>query len=135
MKFESAEGNGYQYFHPQIEIGNRCNIGMMSHITAINSIKMGNDVLIGPQVLISDNSHGQFVFDQLKIAPSRRPLFSKGAVVIEDNVWIGQGAMILAGVTIGKGSIIAANSVVTKSIPPYSLAAGSPATIINHIDC
>jgi acetyltransferase-like isoleucine patch superfamily enzyme len=62
-----------------------------------------------------------------------RPLISKGEVVIGDNVWIGEGAMILPNVHIGEHAIIAANSVVTKDIPAYSIAAGVPAKIIKHI--
>ena len=59
-----------------------------------------------------------------------RPLISKGCVVIEDNVWLGDNVCVLPGVTIGKGSVIGANSVVTHSIPPYSIAVGTPAKIV-----
>ena len=62
-----------------------------------------------------------------------RPLTSKGAVVIEDNVWLGDNVCVLSGITIGKGAIIGANSVVTHSIPPYSVAAGTPAKVIKQI--
>jgi acetyltransferase-like isoleucine patch superfamily enzyme len=119
-----------QYFTPLLTIGNNCNIGEQSHITAINCIMIGNNVLTGPRVLITDNAHGDSLFKLLDTAPTERFLYSKGKVVIEDNVWIGEGAMIMPGVRIGKGSIIAANSVVTKDIPPYSVAAGTPAKII-----
>lgn len=64
--------------------------------------------------------------------PLLRPLYSKGQVVIGKNVWIGDKVTILPGVSIGDGSVIAANSVVTKSIPPYSIAAGIPAKIIKQ---
>ena len=80
--------------------------------------------------MISDNSHGEANKELLNIAPKCRPLFTSGPVIIEDNVWIGEGAMIMPNVHIGKGSIIAANSVVTKDIPPYSIAAGVPAKVI-----
>lgn len=120
----------HQHFTPQIIIGNNCSIGYQSHITAINSIVIGNNVLTGPRVLITDNAHGDSLFKLLDTAPTERFLCSKGKVVIEDNVWIGEGAMIMPGVRVGKGSIIAANSVVTKDIPSYSVAAGTPAKII-----
>ena len=68
--------------------------------------------------------------DQLCTPPALRPLFSKGEIVIGKNVWICDKATITAGVTIGNGCIIAANAVVTKSIPPYSLAAGNPAKVV-----
>ena len=119
-----------QTFTPHITIGENCCIGAQSHITAINSITIGNNVLTGPRILITDNAHGDSLFKLLDTAPTERFLYSKGKVVIEDNVWIAEGAMIMPGVRIGKGSIIAANSVVTKDIPPYSVAAGTPAKII-----
>ena len=119
-----------QYFTPLLTIGNNCNIGEHSHVTAINNITIGNNVLTGPRVLITDNAHGDSETSILDKAPTARPLISKGGVIIEDNVWIGEGAMIMPGVRVGKGSIIAANSVVTKDIPAYSVAAGTPAKII-----
>ena len=119
-----------QYFSPLLTIGNNCNIGEHSHVTVINNITIGNNVLTGPRVLITDNAHGDSETSILDKAPTARPLISKGGVIIEDNVWIGEGAMIMPGVRVGKGSIIAANSVVTKDIPAYSVAAGTPAKII-----
>lgn len=119
-----------QQFTPEIHIGNHCDIGPQSHITAIHRIIIGDNVLTGPRVLITDNSHGGSNIELLDIAPKCRPLCSSGPVIIEDNVWIGEGAMIMPNVRIGKGSIIAANSVVTKDIPPYSIAAGVPAKVI-----
>lgn len=122
-----------QCFTPKILIGDNCSIGPQSHITAINNITIGNNVLTGPRVLITDNAHGESIDNILDIAPSRRNLVSNGSVIIEDNVWIGEGAMIMPNVKIGKGSIIAANSVVTKDIPAYCIAAGVPAKIIKQI--
>ena len=122
-----------QKFTPLIAIGEQCCIGAHSHITAINKIVIGNNVLTGPRVLITDNAHGNVDIRTLHLAPIVRPLISKGEVVIGDNVWIGEGAMILPNVHIGEHAIIAANSVVTKDIPAYSIAAGVPAKIIKHI--
>jgi acetyltransferase-like isoleucine patch superfamily enzyme len=65
-------------------------------------------------------------------APIKRSLFSKGPVIIGDNVWIGDKATILPGVSIGNGAVIAANAVVTKDVPAYSVAAGNPARIIKQ---
>lgn len=122
-----------QQFSPQITIGNNCSIGTQSHITSINKVIIGNNVLTGPRVLITDNSHGNTISDTLSTPPYERLLYSKGEVIIEDNVWIGEGSMIMSNVTIGKGSIIAANSVVTKDIPAYCMVAGSPARIIKKL--
>lgn len=119
-----------QSLHPEIIIGDRTFIRDYSHITAINSIRIGNGVLTGPNILITDNAHGASMAELLDMEPNLRPLFSKGSVVIEDNVWIGEKASIMPGVRIGKGAIIAANSVVTHDIPPYCIAAGIPAKVV-----
>lgn len=122
------------YPNAKIEIGDNCAIGDNSHITAYNHIKIGNNVLMGKRILITDNSHGASTLSLMEIPPNKRPLYSKGPVIIEDNVWIGEKSTILPGVHIGFGSIIGANSVVTKDLPPYSLAAGNPAKVIKIIN-
>lgn len=119
-----------QKFNPTIEIGNNSCIGDFSHITAINSIKIGNNVRMGKNVLISDNAHGASDPSLLDIAPNRRPLYSKGEVVIGNNVWIGEKACILPGVHIGNGVIVGAASVVTKDMPDFAVVGGNPAKIL-----
>lgn len=119
-----------QTFTPSIEIGENTKINEYNHISACNSVKIGNNVLTGRYVYISDNSHGSTVSEQLDMHPLDRPLISKGPVVIGNNVWIGEHVCVLSGVTIGDGAIIAANAVVTHDIPAYALAGGVPATII-----
>lgn len=123
-----------QNFIPQIEIGDNCNFGAYNHITSINKIYIGNGLLTGKWVTITDNSHGHIVVESLKIEPACRPLFSKGPVIIGKNVWIGDKATILPGVTIGDGAVVAANAVVTKNIPAYCVVAGNPAKIIKQIN-
>lgn len=119
---------------PVLTIGDRCSIGLRPHITCMNRIEIGNDVLTGPDVLITDNAHGAATKQMMAVAPLQRPLVSTGAVCIEDNVWIGQGAMIMPNVHIGKGAIIAANSVVTHDVPAYSVAAGIPAKVVKMLN-
>lgn len=119
-------------FNPSITIGNDCWIGDYFNISAIKSITIGNRVLMGRWVTILDNSHGKTAFEDLIIPPRIRPLFSKGEVVIEDDVWIGDKVSILPGVHIGKGAVIGSNSVVTKDIPAYTVACGIPCKIIKH---
>lgn len=121
-----------QTFTPEIRIGNGCTIRKGSHITAINKIIIGENLFSGPYVLITDNSHGCGCRNELAICPHNRPLYSKGAVIIGNNVWIGEKASIMPGVTIGDGAIIAANSVVTHDVPAYSVAAGCPAKVIKE---
>lgn len=119
-----------QSFNPNITIGDNCNFGEYNHITCVNSITIGNGVLTGRWVTITDNSHGSFSQDELAISPIERNVISKGPVVIEDNVWIGDKATILPNVRIGTGVIIAANAVVTKSVPAYTIVAGNPARVV-----
>lgn len=125
---------GNQEFSPRITIGSNTNIGEHSHISACNSIEIGNGVLTGRYVYISDNSHGNLSDSrELDQNPIDRPLFSKGSVVIEDRVWIGERVCVCAGVKIGVGAVIAANAVVTHDIPAGVLAAGVPAKVIKII--
>ena len=118
-----------QTFSPSITIGNNCNIGEYCHITAINKIVIGNGLLTGRFVLISDNSHGGLSQEEALIPPAARKLVSKGPVIIGNNVWIGDKATILAGVHIGDNAIIAANAVVTEDVPAHTMVAGAPATV------
>lgn len=121
---------GDQKFSPSIFIGNNSYIGENSHISACESIKIGNGVLTGRYVYISDNSHGNGSLLQSSMPPIERPLYIKGPVVIEDNVWIGERVCILSGVHIGKGAIIAANAVVTKDVPANTIVGGVPAKVL-----
>ena len=111
-------------------IGSNVEIGYNCHITCLEKIIIGDGCLMGANILISDNSHGQLIEEQLSYPPSKRPLYSKGSIIIEENVWIGENVSILSGVTIGKGAIIGANSVVTHDVQPFSLAVGAPAKVI-----
>lgn len=117
---------------PHINIGNHCHFGIRNHITCINNITIGDNLLTGGYVLISDNAHGTVDKNMLNIPPFDRPLVSKGGVTIGNNVWIGDKVSILAGVHIGDNAIIGANSVVTKDIPANSVAVGIPARIIKQ---
>lgn len=119
-------------FNPTIEIGRNVHIGVNCHITAINGVQVGDDVLFGSNVLISDNNHGNFIRDY-DLPPIKRKLSSKGKVIISNNVWLGDNVVVLSGVKIGNNTIIGANSVVTKDIPSFSIAVGSPAKVIKTI--
>jgi acetyltransferase-like isoleucine patch superfamily enzyme len=121
-------------YSPEIIIGDNVSFGYYAHIGAISKMIIGNNVLIGSHVLITDHQHGRLTPETIKIMPRDRPLFSKGNVTIEDNVWIGEGVCILDGTTIGRNSVIGCNSVVTKDVPPNSVVAGVRAEVVRSIN-
>ena len=113
-----------------ITIGNHCDFGAFNHITSTNQIVIGDSCLTGKWVTISDNNHGTTSLIDLKQPPIMRDVISKGPIIIGKDVWIGDKATILGGVTIGDGAVVAANTVVTKDVPAYSVCAGNPGRII-----
>ena len=121
-------------FSPSIEIGDNVCLMNNCQISAIDKVEIGNNVLVGRFVFISDNGHGNASDIAKGTPPEQRKPYSKGPVIIEDNVWIGRGVAIMPNVRIGKNSIIGANSVVTHDIPPNSVAVGSPAKVVKTID-
>ena len=125
-RFETKKGQG----NPSLFIGKNVQINDYVHITAYQHVEIGDNVLLASKIYISDCSHGSYKGNEMdsnpKIAPNNRELITS-PVQICDNVWIGEFVSILPGVTIGEGSIIGANSVVSKNIPPYVIAVGSPA--------
>lgn len=127
----SAWDNYYGFnYTPSISIGRNCRIGEYCHITSICNIIIGDNLLTGAFVYISDNAHGDSEIDQLSVPPRLRRLTTKGPVVIGNNVWIGDGVRILSGVTIGDGAIIGSNAVVTHDVPAAAVVGGVPARVI-----
>ena len=134
LKLRTFDSWGDLRYTPQITIGDNVNIETDCHISAINKVSIGNNVLMASFVYISDHSHGNVNgMDVWVDAPLSRPLYSKGSIIIEDNVWLGEKVSVMPGVHIGRGAIIGANSVVTKDIPAYSVAVGSPAKVIKML--
>lgn len=119
-----------QYLTPKLTIGDGCHITRNLTIQCAGYIEIGKDVLIASNVLIIDYNHGS---DPEKSDYLQQNLLVK-SVVIGDACWIGQNVIILPGVTIGEHSIIGAGSIVTKSVPPYSIAVGNPAKCIKQFD-
>lgn len=110
----------------KISIGDRSYIGRFVHIVSQESVNIENDVLIADKVYISDNAHG--TKDPFRPYKDQDVVF-RGPVRIGKNSWIGENVSIMSA-TIGTGCIIGANSTVTRDIPDYSIAVGSPAVVI-----
>jgi hypothetical protein len=107
----------------EILIGNNCGFSG-STIGATNSIHIGNHVICGPNTTIFDtDGHAVSTSEKGKSDP----------IIIEDHVWLGMNCVVLKGVTIGHHTVVAANSVVTNSLPPNVLAAGTPARVIRSL--
>ena len=112
-----------------IEFGEGTEIGNHSTISAHNAILFGKDVLTGPHVFVSDHNH-EYTNPNMAISKQGVKCDKGGKVTIGDGTWIGTNAVIVGNVNIGKHCVIGANSVVTKDIPDYCVAAGIPAKII-----
>ncbi len=126
-----------QKFAPQIIIGNNVSVSHWSTITATNYVEIGDNVLIASKVLITDHNHGAYNGggNSPTVPPKLRPLDAARRTIIEKNVWLGDGVVVTAGSKVGESSVIGANSVVCGEIPPYTIAAGSPAKAIKRYDC
>ncbi len=131
MIIETYENAGVS---PRLEIGDNFFVTGLGHISCLNSIKIGKNVLIGRRVFITDNAHGVSDFKLIQTPPILRPLYSKGGVVIDDNVWIGENVSVLPGVHIGYGAIVGANSLITKDVPSFCVVGGNPQKILKELN-
>jgi len=129
---DTIEAYGNERYQPQIHIGDGTYIGHRCHIIACRVMKIGKNTVIADNVYITDNLHG---YEDISKPILYTPLTSTGPVTIDDEAWIGEKVCIMPNVTIGRHAVIGANSVVTKDVPAYCVAAGVPARIIkkyNH---
>ena len=110
-----------------VEIGSKADIGCNVVITASGSVSIGRSVLIAANCYIGG---GRYVTERTDIPMMEQGLYTQGPVVIEDDVWLGAGATVLDGVRIGKGCVVGAGAVVTKDLPDYAIAVGTPAKVI-----
>lgn len=133
-------------FAGDLEISDNVNIGRFTSLNGpgtrvsakINKIIIGSFCSIASGVVMQEYYHKYdrittyYVNKNIFGEKTEIDIFSKGSIVIEDDVWIGSNSVILSGVTVGRGSIIGAGSVVTRDIPRYSIVAGNPAKIIKN---
>lgn len=114
--------------NPKLNIGNNCVLQHGVHIYCVESVELQDGCLIASGCMITDNNHGT---DPEINYYGNQPLRSK-PTLIKEGVWLGENVSVLAGSTIGKKSIIGANSVVNSNIPDYSIAVGNPAKVIKQ---
>lgn len=114
---------------PKIVIGDGTSINLYFHCGAAESVTIGKNVSVAGRVYITDHDH-EFEHPDL---PTIKAGLKVSPVVIEDEVWLGEGCAILKGVTIGKRAVVGANAVVTKDVPAFTVVGGVPARVIKKI--
>ncbi len=120
-----------QTFQPRITLKRACFINNGSQISCTNRVTIGENVMIAENCFIADNNHGYTDPDR---SVREQALTADGEVVVDADSWIGANCCIAGNVRIGKHCVIGANSVVTRNIPDYSVAAGAPARVLKQYD-
>jgi len=110
-----------------LRVGHRAQIGGNSRID--HDVTIGNDVLMGPDVVMISGGHA---FETPDLPINQQGSIERRPIVIGNDVWIGTRVIVMPGVEIGDGAVIGAGSIVTKNIPPYSVAIGAPAKVIRR---
>lgn len=123
-------------FAPRLVIGEHVRASRWVHVAVTNRVEVGDHVLIGSKTLITDHNHGSYAVPSTapSVPPALRPLSREFTTRVGSNVWLCDGVVVTAGAVIGEGSVIGANSVVIGSIPPFTIAVGSPARVIKRFD-
>lgn len=119
-----------QSFEPKILIGDYVRFSDNVHISAIENITIGSHTLFGSKIYVSDHNHGVYAGEGQSSPnepPAERKLGGGGPVIMGENVWVGDNSVIVGPAAVGRGAIIAANSVVRGEVPPNTMVAGVPA--------
>ena len=116
---------------PKITIGDGTAIQFYFHCGAAESVTIGKNVLIAGRVYITDHDHA---FDDPEVPPIVADKLVSKPVVIEDGAWLGEGCVILKGVTIGQRAIVGANAVVSRDVAPFTVVGGVPARVIRTLE-
>lgn len=111
----------------RMNIGNTVLVGRQSMISAADYLEIGSYCVLAPRVYISNTDH---LFEDINTPILVQGIIEDRKLIVEENCWFGINTVIMGNITIGRGSVIGANSVVIESIPPFSLAIGNPAKII-----
>lgn len=123
-----------QHFKPRLILHDHVVVQAMCHIGCIDRVEIGEWSTMGARCYITDHTHGGTSREELLLPPRKRPLVSRGPVKIGKYVHLGEGVCVMSGVTIGDYSVVGAGAVVTRDIPPFSIAVGSPAKVIKQIN-
>lgn len=115
---------------PVLRIGARCSIGRGNHLVAHRSVVVGDDVMTGPNCYITDQNH---VYSD-PLVPVGQQWPAEDPVTIGDGSWIGAGAVILPGTTLGRNTVVGAGAVVRGTFPDHAVLAGVPARLVRHWD-
>lgn len=129
--FYAVKFYGDKKFNSRIILGDGTFANRDLNLTAAFEINIGKEVVFGPNVFLTDFDHG---YEDVAKSRLQTELVSKGPINIGDRCWIGANSFIGSGVILGEYCVVAANSVVTKSFPPYSVVAGVPAKLIKKYD-
>ncbi|MCF8255764.1 MAG: acyltransferase [Bacteroidia bacterium] len=111
-----------------VHIGKNSRVGIGNVL--IGPVTIGNNVILAQNIVVSGLNHG---YEDVNLPIHKQPV-STQPIVIEDDSWLGANVVVTSGVTIGKHCVVAAGAVVTKSIPPFSIAVGNPARVIKQYD-
>lgn len=134
-RFESYPQDDNSRIH--LKLGDNIQMNDYCHICAIDKVEIGDNCLFASHIYISDNSHGRYEggdYDSCpEVAPDHRE-YVTAPVKIGKNCWLGEGVIVMPGVTIGDGCIIGAHSIVNKDIPDACIAVGSPAKIVKRFN-
>lgn len=124
-----------QQFKPEILLGENVAFSEGVHLSCIDRVTVGDDVLFGSHVYVSDHNHGSYrgaTQSHPEHPPAQRPLGGGGPVYIEEQVWVGDNAVIVGPARIGRGAIIAANAVVRGDVARYTMVGGIPAKPLRY---
>lgn len=121
--------SGGKKYPSNIKVGNNVHFGTQDRIASMNEVIIEDDVLFAAFVHVTDHSHE---YRKVGLPIREQSVYSKGPVHIMRGAWLAFGCHVLSGVTVGECSVVAANSVVTKDVPAYSVVAGNPARIISR---
>lgn len=130
-RIEAIKSDGGTSFTPVLKIKSGAHIEQFFHVGACEYVEIGENALIAGRVFISDHNHA---FEDVTKPIQSQGVLPGGPVIIGENAWLGEGCVILPGVTVGKGAIVGANAVVTRDVPAHAIVAGSPARVIRQYD-